>query len=61
MKQEVKVAKATQSAVPELGTPEKTLYYLIIGEGDSKTIINIGQKTYDSISKLSNEETKPKK
>lgn len=52
MKLEICGAKATQTAVPELGQAEKTLYYLIIGEGDNKVVINVGQKTYEKIEKL---------
>lgn len=52
MKLEICGAKATQTAVPELGQPEKTLYYLIIGEGTDKVVINVGQKTYEKINRL---------
>lgn len=45
-------AKATQTAVPELNQPEKTLYYLIIGEEPNKVVINVGQKTYEKINRL---------
>lgn len=48
----VKVARSVQSAIPELGTPEKTLYYLVIGHGEEKQIINVGQKTHDKVLNL---------
>lgn len=52
MKIEVKTAQSTQTAIPELGRAEKKMYYLIIGEGDDKAEINIGQKTYEKVAKL---------
>lgn len=52
MKLEVAVAKSTQSAIPELGKKENNLYYLVLGEGENKVIINVGEKTYNSVSKL---------
>lgn len=49
----VTVTKVTQTANKELGTKEKEIYYLIIeNEKKEKEIINIGQKTYDKITKL---------
>lgn len=53
MKLEIKVAKTTQTAIPEMGRPEKHLYFLIIGEGENQITINVGPKTYESIQKLS--------
>lgn len=50
----VQVAKSTQTAIPELGKKETTLYYLVIGEGENKTIINVGQKTHDKVLELIN-------
>lgn len=50
--QVVDVARSTQSAIPELGQAEKTLYYLVIGEGDKKIVINVGEKTYSKVAKL---------
>lgn len=52
MKLEITVAQSTQSAVPELNKKETTLNYLIIGEGDNKVIINVGEKTYKSVKML---------
>lgn len=57
MKLEVKAAKATQTAVAELNQPEKTLYYLIIGEEPHKVVINVGQKTFDKVSEIAMIET----
>lgn len=48
----VTVAKATQSAIPEMGREEKTLYYLIVGEGENKVVINTGEKNYEAIKNL---------
>ena len=31
---------------------EKESYYLIIGEGEKKVVINIGKKTYDGVNEL---------
>lgn len=58
MQTNVQVAKATQSAVPELNMAEKTLYYLIIGSGDAKVQINVGEKTYNAVKKLEDREGK---
>lgn len=52
MKLEVTVAKATQTAIPELGQKEKTLWYLIIGTGETKAVINVGEKTYKTVENL---------
>lgn len=58
MKHEIKVAMQEQAAIPEIGREAKTLYWLIIGEGEDKITINTGKATYDKIKKL---EDKPKK
>lgn len=52
MKQEVNTAKSTQPPIPEIGAKEKTLWYLIIGEGETKVIINVGEKTYEKVNTL---------
>lgn len=31
---------------------EKELYYVVIGEGENKVVINVGQKTYEGVQKL---------
>lgn len=56
---QVKTAQSTQSAIPELGRPEKKMYFLIIGEGEKQVNINVGEKTYNAVNKIINE--KPKK
>lgn len=53
MKIEVKTAVSTQTAIPELGKTEKKMYYLVIGEDkETQTVINVGEKTYEKVSKL---------
>ena len=52
MKLEVKTTQSNQEAIPEIGKVAKSLYYLIIGEGEDKVIINVGEKTYNSVTKL---------
>lgn len=56
--QKVTVTSVTQAGNKILGTEDKTLYYLIIGEGEEKIVINIGLKSYEAIKKLTE---KPKK
>ena len=41
-----------------LGTQEKSLYYLLIGEGDNRVQINIGHVNYVNITTLINEKKK---
>lgn len=52
----VSVTSVTQTGNKILGTEDKTLYYLIIGEGENKVVINVGLKTYESIKKLTTKE-----
>ena len=52
MKQEVKVTTNVQTAIPELDKGEKIMYYLIIGEGEKKVVINVGKTTYDNVKSL---------
>lgn len=62
MKIEVNVTSVTQSANEVLNTKEKKLFYLLIGEGDTKTLINVGEKTYNNVKKLiDNENSQPPK
>lgn len=51
-KLEVKTTSVTQSANEMLGTKDKTLYYLIIGEGETKVTINVGEKTHKAVNNL---------
>lgn len=52
MKLEVLTTSVKQEANAVLGTKEKTLYYLIIGEGETKVLINVGEKTHENVKKL---------
>lgn len=52
MKQEVNVTEVTQTANSILGTTETKKYFLIIGQNEKKVVINIGQKTFNSIKEL---------
>ena len=48
----ISTTKQTQTALPELGREEKTLYWLIIGEGEDKYALNVGKKSYEEVNKL---------
>lgn len=48
----VETTKVKQEANATLNTTEKTLYYLLIGTGETKTVLNVGEKTYVGVSKL---------
>lgn len=52
MNAQVTTTTVTQSANKELGTSEKTLYYLIIENTNGKEIINVGEKTHKKITEL---------
>lgn len=56
----IDTTKVKQEANATLGTTEKTLYYLIIGVGEGKTVINVGEKTYVTVSKQIAEASKTK-
>ncbi len=47
---EVNTTKVKQESNAILNTAEKTLYYLLIGQGETKTVINVGEKTYATVS-----------
>ena len=49
MKTEVKTAKQI-SIIDDT----KTTYYVIIGEGEAKTVINVGEKTYEKVNNTIN-------
>lgn len=54
----IQVTTSTQSAIPEINREQKTMYYLIIGDGMDKAVINVGEKTYHTVGKLlANEQT----
>lgn len=38
---------------------EKVLQYIIIGEGSNKVVINVGEKTYKSVSELLENTARP--
>ena len=48
----ISTTKQTQGALPELGREEKTMYWLIIGEGVEKYALNVGKKSYEEVNKL---------
>lgn len=56
MNAQVRTALVTQSPNTILGTPEKTLYYLVINTKNGQHIINIGKKTHDAIEELLKQE-----
>lgn len=49
----VTTTSVKQEANDVLGTPEKTLYYLILkNEKGGQMIVNVGQKTHDQVKEL---------
>lgn len=58
MNAKVTVTSTKQMGNEILGTKEKTLYYLIIEQGEMKAVINVGEKTYNSVKAIT--EQKPK-
>lgn len=48
----VQTTTIDQTANEILGTEAKTLYYLILGEGDNKITINVGKKTHETVKAL---------
>ena len=47
--------------MPELGREEKTLYWLIIGEGEEKYAMNVGKKSYNEVNKLIEKEAEKRR
>lgn len=58
MKHEVNVTKDEQKALPGIREEAKSIYYLVIGEGDKKVILHVGKLTYEKINKLNEKQTK---
>lgn len=48
----VQTTSVTQTANELLGTPEKTLYFLVISTPVGKLQINVGKKTHDDVQRL---------
>lgn len=48
----VQVAESTQTGNEVLGTKDKKMYYLVLGEGTEKVTLNVGEKTYTGVKKL---------
>ena len=48
----IRTTQQTQGALPELGREEKTMYWLIIGEGEDKYALNVGKKSYEEVNRL---------
>lgn len=58
----ISTTSVQQTANEVLGTPEKKLYYLIVENSKGKKlVINVGQKTHDSVQELTKDETAPEK
>lgn len=51
----VTVTTTTQTGNEILGTKDKKLYYLIIENEKGKVVINVGEKTHNSIKELTDE------
>ena len=58
MNAKLTTATVTQTASEVLGTAEKKLYYLVIETKKGKLTINVGEKTYKSVSELTEGITK---
>lgn len=57
----ISVAKSTQTAIPELGREEKTLYYLVVENSTGKgQVLNVGEKTYKGVQELIAQEERMK-
>ena len=52
----ISTTQQTQGALPELGREEKTMYWLINGEGEDKYALKVGKKTYEEVNKFSTKE-----
>lgn len=52
MNAKVTTTSVQQTANELLGTPAKSLFYLMIETGKGKLVINVGQKTHDQVKAL---------
>ena len=57
----ISTTKQTQGAMPKLDRAEKTVYWLIIGEGEDKYALNVGKKSYEEVNKLIGKEAEKEK
>lgn len=51
---EVSTTFVEQTANELLGTPSKKLFYLVIETPKGKTMLNVGEKTHNSVKELTN-------
>lgn len=58
MNAKVTTTSVEQTANEVLGTATKKLYYLIVETAKGKTVINVGQKTHDTVMELTKVITK---
>lgn len=49
---QVKTAKINQTGAEELGIASKTLYYLVIINDKGTVRLNVGEKTYTEVTKI---------
>lgn len=49
---QIKVAKIKQTAAPEMGIEEKTMYYLLIITDKGQVRLNVGEKTYTTVEEI---------
>ena len=52
----ITTAKTSVTGNDIIGTKDKDLFYVVFGEGENKYAMNIGEKSYNKINELLNEE-----